>query len=144
MRSRAVVLSLHAGLILLCSATKAQVSVFLLPLKTSTTTKKRSSRCRVGEDLGVSLPRLWRKREGFSLSDLAFYTETCTILSGCRSFEGTASLWRVLRARERTACGRDDFRAMASKKNSPITSFCRDGNGQLATSRASSFVLRYS
>ena len=86
-QSRAAVIPLLAGLALLCSATRAQVSVFfhwkyryrieLKPRRQKPTT---------------SFPRLWRKREGFPFHSLASFADTRRIRGGRRSVETKASL----------------------------------------------------
>ena len=96
MQSRAAVLPLLVGLVLLCSAKTAQVSVLFFFRLKSRRRRNCSSHCRVARSHMTSLPRLWRKRAGLSLSDLA---ETQIIHGDCRTFERTASLGGALRAR---------------------------------------------
>ena len=78
MQSRAAVLPLLAGLVLLCSATRAQVSVLFFFRNLD---DEEIERIDVPQSHMGSLPRLCRKRAELSLSALACCAETRTTFS---------------------------------------------------------------
>ena len=92
MRSRAAVLQLLAGIVLLCSATRAQVSILLL-LK-SRRRRNRSSQCLVAQSLDVSSSgsggRGRRYRSLFLLAVMRRvpFTMTAEVLRGQRACGG--------------------------------------------------------
>ena len=92
MRSRAAVLQLLAGIVLLCSATRAQVSILLLLI--SRRRRNRSSQCLVAQSLDVSSSgsggRGRRYRSLFLLAVMRRvpFTMTAEVLRGQRACGG--------------------------------------------------------
>ena len=116
MQSRAAVLPLLAGLVLLCSATRAQVSVLFFFRNLD---DEEIERIDVPQSQMGSLPRLCRKRAELSLSALACCTGARIAHDERQSLRGHQACGGVLRARW----------------------FLRDGQQIEAPSNASSFVF---